>query len=104
MQWQQLIFVEIGGDDHGNGALSTALCLLANGRNATITFTMALDRLVDGRDATPASTTALGLPANGSEMSEEGDAVEAGSVGNEEAHVFNGATEDSILQSRCDVG
>jgi hypothetical protein len=90
-------FVEMKGDNNNNGALSTALGLLADGSDATMTSVTALDHLVDGRNAPPASTTALGLPANGSKTLEEGDTADAGSIGNEEAPVGNGTMGGSSI-------
>jgi hypothetical protein len=54
--------------------------------------TTALDRLVDRSDTPSASTTALGLPADGSNFSEGGDATVTGSIGNEVGPAGNGAT------------
>ncbi len=68
------------------------LGLAADGSDATTASTTALDRSVDGSDAPPASTTALGLPANGSDLPEEGDAMDAGSIGNEVGPIGDGAT------------
>ena len=45
-----------------------------------------------GATPPPASTTALGLPANGSDLPEEGDAMDAGSIGNEVGPIGDGAT------------
>ena len=75
--------VETDEDDDDNGASSTALGLSADGSDAPPASTTALDHPVDGSDAPLASTTALGLPADGSNLSEEGDATDAGSDGND---------------------
>ena len=87
-----LSFVKSEEDDGNDDASPTALGLTADGSNATTASTTALDRSVDGSDAPPASTTALGLPANGSNLPEEGDAMDAGSIGNEVGPIGDGAT------------
>jgi len=80
-------------DDDKEDASSTALGLTADGSNAPLASTTALDHPVDGSDAPPASTTALGLPADGSNLSEEGDATDAGSDGNGVGPAGVGATD-----------
>ena len=84
--------VETDEDNDNDDASSTALGLAADGSDATTASTTALDHLVDGSDAPPASTTALGLPANESDLSEEGDVTDAGSDGNEVGPAGDGAT------------
>ena len=79
-------------DDDDDDTSSTALGLTANGSDATKLSTTALDRLVDRSDTPPASTTALGLPADGSNFSEGGDAIVTGSIGNEVGPTGDGAT------------
>ena len=85
-------FVKSDKDDDNDDASPTALGLAADGSDATTASTTALDRSVDGSDAPPASPTALGLPADGSDLPEEGDAMDAGSIGNEVGPAGNGAT------------
>ncbi len=89
--------VESDEDDDNDEASSTALGLAANWSNSTTASATARDRLVDGSDAPPASTTALGLPANVSDLSEGGDATDAGSVGNEVGPAGDGATAAPII-------
>ena len=78
-----LPLVETDKDDDNDDASSTALSLAADGSNAPPASTTALDHPVDGSNAPLASTTALGLLADGSDLSEEGDATDAGSDGND---------------------
>ena len=75
--------------------------LLADGSNATTASTTALDHSVDGRDAPPASPTALSLPANGSNLPEEGDAKDAGSIGNEVGPAGDVATATPSIPPSC---
>ena len=64
-------------------ATTTALSHGADGSVATTpASTTALNHPVDESDAPPALTTALGLPVDGSNLLEDGDATDAGSVGN----------------------
>jgi hypothetical protein len=85
--------IETDEDDDDNDASSIALGLAADGSDATTASTTALDHLVDGSDAPPpALTIALGLPADGSNLSEEGDATDAGSDGNDVGPTRDGAT------------
>ncbi len=60
-------------------------------RDATTGSATALDHFVDGCDVPPASTTALGLPADGSDLPEEGDVTDSGSDGNEVGPAGDGA-------------
>jgi hypothetical protein len=85
--------VETDEDEDDDDASSTALGLAADGSNATTASTTALDHSVDGSDPPPALTTALGLPADGSDLSEEGDATDAGSNGNDVGPAVSGATD-----------
>jgi hypothetical protein len=91
--WTMLLpFVKSDEDNNDDDASPTALGLAADGSDATMASTTALDRLVDGSDAPPASPTALGLPADGSNLPEEGDAMDAGSIGNKVGPAGDGAT------------
>jgi hypothetical protein len=90
-------FVESDEDDDDDDASPTAPGLVADGSNATTASTIALDRSVDGSDTPPASPTALGLPADGSDLPEEGDATDAGSIGNEVGQAGDGATAASSI-------
>jgi len=85
-------FVESDKEDDNDDASPYALGLAADGSDATTASTTALDRSVDGSDAPPASPTALGLPADGSNLPEEGDATDAGSIGNEVGPAGDGTT------------
>ena len=85
-------FVESDEDDEDDDASPSALGLAADGSDATTVSTTALDRSVDGSDAPPASPTALGLPADGSDLPDEGDATDAGSIGNDVGPAGDGAT------------
>ena len=73
-------------------ASSTALGLAANESNGTTASATALDHFVDGCNTPPASTTPLGLPANGSDLPEEGDATDSVSDGKEVGPAGDGAT------------
>jgi hypothetical protein len=88
-----LPLVETDEDDDDDDASSTALGLTADGSDATTASTTVLDHSVDGSDAPPALTTALGLPADGSDLSEEGDATDTGSNGNDVGPAGGGATD-----------
>jgi len=88
-----LPLVETDEEDDDDDALSTALGLTAGGSDAPPASTIALDHPVDGSNAPPASTTALRLPADGSDLSEEGDATDAGSDGNNVVPAGIGATD-----------
>jgi len=80
-------------DTDKENASSTALGLAADGSDATTVSTTALDHSVVESDAPPASTTALGLPADVSDLSEEGDVTDAGSDGNDVGPAGGGATD-----------
>ena len=79
-----------------NDTTAIALGHGANGSVATTpASTTALDPPVDGSDAPQESTTALDLPVDGSDLPGDGDATDAGSVGNEVGTAGVDATDTS---------